>query len=636
MRDESFSAHGGKPSASRRGEGPRRRVAVLAILPELLFLLLPTTLLPVQETANPPSAQQPTVSRSSTVIKVTVRDVIVDVVVTDSQGKPIAGLSESDFNVLEDGKPQKIVSFSAHEWPRFPRSALPEFRKLPPNTFTNFDPLPSDAPLNIILLDIGNTPLDDLPYVRREICKYLRAQPLSARYAVFLMGSGIVSMIQGFTDDRNKLIAAVDNRKRSSLHFVPSVNPFTVYAQPAHVESQLELPASSSSTSERPSGNAPGGKMWTTPPGGPSPGMRAAEEEFANKVQVGDTASELAQLAGFLGGLPGRKNLLWFTGSFPLAYQNLLQVAANFRQHPHRMALTGLVDFNNARKIDLLSELLERSRTAIYAIDAHGLQVYAPASEQYAEQSTLDVFAQETGGRAFYNTNGFEQAMASAINEGENYYTLTYSPSNTNFNGDLRHVRVELRLNSDHYHVAYRHTYFADASDATPEPAPPPFAFTLQHGAPTSHQLLFGATLEPLGKPRTAKPGEIKPEPGAENAQALGARANARPVKVQPYAVRLVLVPRQIAAASAGDGNRRIKLEFVVRGYGRSGRAIWYSSETTQRTFTPEFYRKIQQNGFRIHRQIIVPVKAQYLRLAVRDDLSDRVGSLEVSLPLKR
>lgn len=636
MRDESFSAYGGQPPASRRVEWLCRRVAVLAILPELLILLSPIKLPLVQKKPKSPSTKQLAVSRSPAVIKVTVRDVIVDIVVTDSQGKPVAGLSKSDFKVLEDSKPQKIVSFAAHEWPRFPRSALPEFRKLPPNTFTNFDPLPSDAPLNVILLDVGNTPSDDLPYVRHEICKYLRAQPLNARYAVFLMGSGMVSMIQGFTDDRNKLIAAIDNRKRSSLHFVPSVNPFTVYAQAAHVERQAELPASPSLTSTGPTGNAPGGKRWTQPLGGPSPSMRAAEEEFANKVQVGDTASEFAQLATFLGGLPGRKNLLWFTGSFPLAYQNLLQVAANFRQHPHRMALTGLVDFNNARKIDLLSELLERSRTAIYAIDAHGLQVYAPASEQYAEQSTLDVFAQETGGRAFYNTNGFEQAMASAINEGENYYTLTYSPSNTNFNGNLRHVRVELRLNPNHYHLAYRHTYFADASDATREPAPPPFAFTLQHGAPTSHQLLFGATLEPLGKPRTAKPGEIKPEPGAENAQALRVRSNAGPVKVQPYAVRLVLVPQQIAAVSASEGNRRIKLEFVVRGYNRSGRAIWYSLETAQRTFTPVSYLKIQKAGFRIHRQIVVPVKAKYLRLAVRDALSNRVGSLEVSLPLKQ
>ena len=50
----------------------------------------------------------------TTTLHVSVRRVVVDVVVTDQKGKPVKGLTENDFQVLEDGKPQQIRSFDEH------------------------------------------------------------------------------------------------------------------------------------------------------------------------------------------------------------------------------------------------------------------------------------------------------------------------------------------------------------------------------------------------------------------------------------------------------------------------------------------------------------------------------------------
>jgi VWFA-related protein len=60
------------------------------------------------------------------------------------------------------------------------------------------------------------------------------------------------------------------------------------------------------------------------------------------------------------------------------------------------------------------------------------------------EHDTMEQIAEFTGGRAFYETNGFEQALLAAAEDGANYYTLSYSPSNRKFDGRLRKIHVQV------------------------------------------------------------------------------------------------------------------------------------------------------------------------------------------------
>jgi len=105
-------------------------------------------------------------------IRVSTHPVLVDVVVTDKQNKPVRGLKQDDFEVQEKGKNQKIVFFSpAGEDQK--QAAL----DLPPGIYSNKPEYRSPGgPLMVLLLDAANTPFKDQAYARQQMLKFVRDQ----------------------------------------------------------------------------------------------------------------------------------------------------------------------------------------------------------------------------------------------------------------------------------------------------------------------------------------------------------------------------------------------------------------------------------------------------------------------------
>jgi hypothetical protein len=129
----------------------------------------------------------------------------------------------------------------------------------------------------------------------------------------------------------------------------------------------------------------------------------------------------------------------------------------------------------------------------------------------------METIADNTGGHAFYNTNGLAQAMQQAIDQGSVYYTLTYSPTNPKFDGSIRHIKVQ--LDKDGFQLSYRKSYYAESASLeagtpgvarTANPNPPraalpdgthvydPMTALMKHGAPISSELFFEATVLPV------------------------------------------------------------------------------------------------------------------------------------------
>jgi VWFA-related protein len=139
--------------------------------------------------------------------------VLVDVTVTDKNGRPVTGLPKDEFRILEEGKPQTIASFEEHKGVPPPTTEAPPFAMpLAQNSYTNY-PLakPADS-VNVLLLDALNTPMGDQMSVRKQMVSYLKDIKPGPRLAIFTLGSHM-RMVEGFTADPAALLAALNSKK---------------------------------------------------------------------------------------------------------------------------------------------------------------------------------------------------------------------------------------------------------------------------------------------------------------------------------------------------------------------------------------------------------------------------------------
>ena len=124
------------------------------------FLLTLAAVLGLRHDAQPQPA-----SRSQATFTAHAELVTVPVVVTDKYGVHIPNLKKEDFVLLEDGKPQPVVSMEEFQAPASPSATvsaqLPEFSN-------HLAPQASPVPLTILVFDMVNTPLDDQNYAKKE------------------------------------------------------------------------------------------------------------------------------------------------------------------------------------------------------------------------------------------------------------------------------------------------------------------------------------------------------------------------------------------------------------------------------------------------------------------------------------
>ena len=164
----------------------------------------------VPQDVNAPKAAAPPESGVAT-FQTQAQLVQLDVSVTDSSGRPIAGLQQSDFTVLEDGQPQAIRVFETHlpNTEAAAKSAAAPKLTLPPHTFTNQVAAPPEGPLSILLVDLWNTPLPDQTYARKQTIQFLKSLPPGKTIAMYVLGSRL-ALVQGFSDDPATLVASAE------------------------------------------------------------------------------------------------------------------------------------------------------------------------------------------------------------------------------------------------------------------------------------------------------------------------------------------------------------------------------------------------------------------------------------------
>jgi hypothetical protein len=181
-----------------------------------------------------------------------------------------------------------------------------------------------------------------------------------------------------------------------------------------------------------------------------------------------NTLSTLEAIAQHLSGVPGRKNLIWLSGGFPLTI--------GFDEVPAIGSTRDQRTFT--QEMDAAVRALNNSGIAVYPVDARGLMVLPgfdasvrgiprvgpsagpPRSAAItANQDSMKELASRTGGRAAYNTNDLTRAIRRAIDDSRVTYTLGYYSTDETQDGKFREIRV--KVDRPHVDIRYRKGYFA-------------------------------------------------------------------------------------------------------------------------------------------------------------------------------
>jgi VWFA-related protein len=390
----------------------------------------------------------------------------VDAVVTDAAGRVVTDLTQADFEVLEDGRPQKVTAFSLVNLP-IERAVRPLFAGVPiePDVQAN---TASEGRIYVIVLDDLHTNFTSTPRVKVFLREFIERNLGVNDLAAVVHTSGRATAGQEFTNNPRLLMEAVDrfSGRRLRAEALEIADRLNMTIRDPADERSLNL-------------------------------LDPLDVERAHHARTLLTA--VRELSGFLEGVRGRRKSMLLI-SEGISY-NVFDV------------------FNNTSGGIILQQTNDaiaaatRANVTLYAVDPRGLGgleegITASGTpsditpSQFSvtgtlldslrlSQQSLQVLANETGGFAAINRNDFAGAFDRVVRENSTYYMLGYYPINDRRDGRFR--RIEVRVKRPGLQVRSRRGYAAPrgrAPNARPAPGGGPLdaavATALNSPIPTS------------------------------------------------------------------------------------------------------------------------------------------------------
>jgi VWFA-related protein len=563
--------------------------------------------------------------------RVTAREVLLDVLVIDKSGQPVTGLKASDFSVTEQGEAQVIRRVNEHHAMNADEmSKLTSTPELPPNTFSNYTPVRNTNASIVLLLDAMDSPIEAQMAMREQLIKFLKHMQPGPPVAIFQLDTEM-HLIQGFTSDPKVLLEAAESKRDMPTMAKPTAAP-----------------------------------------------RNYGGDAVYRRTLMDNLRSGMRMLGSYLAAYPGRKNLIWFTGRVPMT-----RTGMGFG-YPFRDGMTVTGGEGEASE---LTDVLTVSRIAVYPVDTYGLVAMTtpmsatsarggmPAMRAgipgFTNHANMDEIAEQTGGKAYYNTNDFTRVIEDVIRTGSSYYSIAYGTTNTKWNGEFRNIKIavdrpDVQLQHKNGYYAYNfdareqagieaiEKRMADAAEqqesggtANNQPPAgtqdsgatannPALGATVHHsttggfdaamglGAIPPTEIVFGARLQPdtstekLNKNAAMPPDNfLKPE-----WQHKPFRNFAIFYDADMHKVRFTRTP---------DGMRHGAVEFVAVVYSNDGEEVNSIIETASMDVTAERYRELLVSGLQMKEEIAIPAKGVFfLRLGVHDKVGDQVGALEI------
>jgi VWFA-related protein len=512
------------------------------------------------------------------VVRITSNLVQIDAVVTDKKGRQVTDLKAEEFEILADGKPQKITNFSYVQ-----NIAEPDATPAPVAENKSGIVAPPPAALRpeqvrrtvaFVFNDLEMS-WESVYYARRAIKKFVDEQMQPGDFVAILPASGGSGALQQFTNDKRLLAAAIKN-----LRWQPQFGRLRPFEAPS----------------------------WNSSPFDESESERSYFSQRRERFSVG-TLNALDAVVGALRDLPGRKSLVLLSDGIPMPPP----------EEDSGRVLAG---------INRVIESANRASVIIYTVDARGLQTFslfdasssgAPdmtrmndlmmsrGREMVDSQRGMRSLAEETGGVAYVNSNDIGGGVRRALEDQRGYYLIGYRPEEGTFDpstGRMRYHKLALNVTRPGLKVRTRRGFFG---------------FT--------GKTLTPATV-PLTRSQQLRAALVSPFPAGGVSLRLTSLFGHDP-KEGPFVRSLIHIDgHDLTFRQQPDGTYKSVIDVVALTFGTKGLVINEANVTHTLTVKEEGYKLIQRAGLLYN--MVVPTKkpgAYQLRIAVRDTASERTGS---------
>jgi VWFA-related protein len=515
-------------------------------------LLLGAAALSARQSATPSAqgqqAQPPPTFRAG------VNVVRVDVIVTGRDGRAVEDLTQADFDVTEDGKPQTIEMFRLVKIDGQPKPGDPAPRQIRTESDEESEAGRDDVRLFAIFFDDYHVRRISAMAVRPALTAFIQKQ-LAPTDLVGIMFPLLPVSAMPITRDPNQLLAAVKSFEGRKYDYQPRNQFEQQYAMyPAAVVERIRNQVTLSAL-----------EALVTRLGSLREGRKAVilvSEGFSNVLP--------AQVSDPLAGMP---TLPATTGRRAAAPDP--RTIAGAESIDERAAFLANVDLQT--ELRRVYDAANRNNTAIYTLDPRGLAVtdfdmsqsVGPKTDRFLLQTTVDTLrtlANETDGRAIVDRNDLEGGLKQVVQDSSAYYLLGYNSGNTAADGKFHEIKVKAKRPG--VQVRSRKGYWAltrteMAASLKPAPAPVPTAVTRALGSisePSRGRYIrawIGIGRGENGRTRVRLVWEpLPPVPGAEQRAApTGVLVQAFGGGQRPYYSGLVKGDAAPAASSSGaDG----------------------------------------------------------------------------------
>jgi VWFA-related protein len=446
-------------------------------VPLLLALTLTLPFLsPVRAQTTPAQEQD------EDVVRVGSREVKLDVVVKDKRGRPVKDLKDTDFQVYEDGKLQRIESFRfvTREGGNAEPSTSPAGEKAA--TAPAAPTAPARTTPGIIALVFDRLSPEARALARKAGLAYAQDGMAGGDFTGVFGIDQSLRTLQSFTDSPDLVRAGIDRATGAAT------SSSTIAADSAKGRTQADR----SLGLERQMASAQSGAAVTGPGGGtPVDGaaignasveqkfiemetsMREQYQELERDQQGFATINSLLAVINPMKRLPGRKTLIFFSEGLSLPPAVAAKFPAVVSAANRANVTVYTIDAAGLRTESGVAEAARELNSMVGARmaqqgrgnDAGTNGPYMKALEKneallrFDPRSGLGELASETGGFLIHDTNDLSSGLRRINDDMRGYYMLTYVPQNTDYDGHFRQISV--KLSRPNFDVQARKGYYA-------------------------------------------------------------------------------------------------------------------------------------------------------------------------------